>query len=210
MREAFKKRGYHLEKALFTKTEYRDILKGIKEEDYLAKPTWSKSCAVVMPSWAALARNDRLANRVAAILGDDVVLWGASLIERVPGQQHLWHNDLESSGKEGFVSVWMGLEKTDATTSLKFVDGSHLSPQLLRQFAVDEEIALEKITDNKVTEWANTFQRDSHINSLNTSDGDTVFFDGRLWHGSSNQSHLKKRVAIRQGGYTGTHTSIAA
>jgi len=67
MREAFKKRGYHLEKALFTKTECRDILKGIKEADYLAKPTWSKSCAVVMPSWAALARNDRLANRVAAI-----------------------------------------------------------------------------------------------------------------------------------------------
>ena len=196
MRETFKNTGYHLDKALFTKTECREILKGIKEEDYLAKPTWSKSCAVVMPSWAALARNDRIVNRVAEILGDDVVLWGASLVERVPGQLHQWHNDLESSGKEGFVSVWMGLDKTDASTSLKIVNGSHESPQLLKQFAVDEGISSEEINDEKIIEWATTFQENSHINFLDTCDGDALFFDGRLWHGSSNQSHLKKRVAI--------------
>ncbi len=196
MKEQFQKSGFLIEKALFSKRECKDILEGIRAEDYLTTPYWSKSCAVAIPSWAAIAKNDRFVDRVEALIGENVILWGAKLIERIPGQDHQWHNDLESAGSDGFVSIWMGVENTEPITSLKVLPGSHLAPQLLVQYAIDQGIAAEDITDAHLVEWANNFQTDSEVEYLKTYNGDALIFDGRLWHGSNNTTHLKKRSAL--------------
>lgn len=196
MKEQFQKSGFLIEKALFSKQECKDILEGIRTEDYLTTPSWSKSSAVAIPSWAAIAKNDRFVDRIETLIGENVILWGAKLAERVPGQAHQWHNDLESAGSDGFVSVWMGVENTEPVTSLKVIPGSHRAPQLLVQYAVDQGIAVDDITDEHIQEWARTFEADSEVNYLETNNGDALFFDGRLWHGSNNTTHLKKRTAL--------------
>ena len=42
----------------------------------------------------------------------------------------------------------------------------------------------------------NEIQADSRIELLDTENGDALFFDGRLWHGSNNTSNTKRRIAI--------------
>ena len=151
-------------------------------------PIWMQGNAAIFPVWASIARNDRIVDKVSELIGEDVILWGASLIERVPSQIHAWHNDLESNKQDGFVSVWMGLTKTHLETSLKVIPGSHLIEKPIRQFATEEGVKFKKIQDENVAEWSRTAIADSHIEALDTGNGDALFFDGRLWHGSDNRS----------------------
>ena len=47
--------------------------------------------------------------RLKPLLGDDIILWGASVMIRKAGDVHDWHTDIESSARDGrFVSVWVG------------------------------------------------------------------------------------------------------
>lgn len=196
MKDTFEANGYHLDRGLFSSGECKRILHGIRSEAHLTPFIWEKGCAATIPSWAALARNDRLVDTVAELIGKDVILWGANLVVRFPNQVHHWHNDLESCGSPGFVSVWMGLRKTDADTSLKVIPGSHQFEKLLYQFASEQNVAREAIGDEKALEWSKTCQPDSHIEYLDTGDGDALLFDGRLWHGSNNRSRFKERIAV--------------
>ncbi|MCZ6671464.1 MAG: cupin domain-containing protein [Verrucomicrobia bacterium] len=157
---------------------------------------WEKGCAITNPAWAALARNDRLVDIVSELIGEHVILWGSSLLIRVPNQVHQWHDDLESANGDGFVTLWMGLEKTDPDTSLKLVPGSHRFNKLLYQLAKEKGVLRQNIDDEKIIEWSNLFQPGSDIENLDTYDGDALFIDGRLWHGSTNRSKVKKRIAV--------------
>jgi mannose-6-phosphate isomerase-like protein (cupin superfamily) len=125
-----------------------------------------------------------------------VILWGACLIQRGPHQVHHWHNDLESFSDRNYVSIWIGLKKTDSDTSLKVIPGSHLIPKPIRQFAHEEGVSAQDIQDDKVTQWSKEHLADSRIDHLDTMNGDALIFDGRLWHGSSNRSRFKKRYAL--------------
>lgn len=196
MKQAFDKRGYHLERAAFSESECNYILKGIRSEEHKAPMVWEKGCAITNPAWSVLAKQDRLVNIVSQLMGEDIILWGASLIIRVPHQVHQWHDDMESSGGEGYISIWMGLKETDKDTSLSLIPGSHKFNTLLFQLAKEYGVPRQHIDDDRVLEWANRFQPDTEIESLATYNGDAVFFDGRLWHGSKNRSSTKKRMAV--------------
>ncbi|MDA9763950.1 cupin domain-containing protein [Opitutales bacterium] len=116
---------------------------------------------------------------------------------RLPQQIHQWHDDIESSTSgEGFISIWMGLEDTNKDTSLKVVPGSHKFNRLLFQIAKEKGVPWTSIEDEIVIEWSNELQGDSRIEYLDTTDGDALIFDGRLWHGSRNTSTNKRRLAV--------------
>ena len=196
MKETFEKLGYRIEQGLFSRVECRKIFRSIRSEEHRPPLVWEKGCAITNPAWAALARNDRLVDIVSELIGQNVILWGANLVVRVPNQNHAWHDDLESSDGEGFVSIWMGLENTVPETSLKLIPGSHKFNKLLFQLAKEKQVLRQDIDDRKIVEWSREFQPDSEIENLNTRDGDALFFDGRLWHGSKNSSKGKKRIAV--------------
>ena len=113
---------------------------------------WPKCLAITRPAYAMLAKNDRLVDIVSELLGEDVTLWGAVMIARTPNQVHQWHDDIESSSGDGFVSIWMGLKNTDGETSLKIVPGSHNFNQLLFQLAKDRGVTRADIEDEVVLE----------------------------------------------------------
>lgn len=185
-----------MDRGLFSRAECRKLLGDIRSDEQIPPLVWPKGCATTSPAWANLARQDRIVEIVVQLLGPDVILWGASLVIRSPGQIHQWHNDLESSTGEGFISVWMGLTNTDRETSLRLVPKSHLSNILLFQLAKNHGVLRHAIEDKNVIEWARAHDPDAAIQTLDTRDGDALFFDGRLWHGSQNGSRFKKRVAV--------------
>src|SRR5262245_9917293 len=87
---------------------------------------WWKGYAICDRFIYDIATRPALLDVLKRILGPELVLWGASLIERNPGQVHIWHTDIESSdGSGGFASVWVGLENTSAGSSLQLISGSH-------------------------------------------------------------------------------------
>ncbi|MCB1120466.1 MAG: cupin domain-containing protein, partial [Verrucomicrobiae bacterium] len=116
---------------------------------------------------------------------------------RIPGQIHQWHDDIESCTQgEGFVSLWLGLENTTTETSLKIIPGSHQYNRLLFDIAQNKGVNARAIEDEKVEAWTRELNPESGIKLLDTADGDALFFDGRLWHGSKNTSVGKKRTAV--------------
>src|SRR5690606_21956637 len=56
---------------------------------------WSKGRAVHERFLYDLATRPALLDRLGELLGEDVVLWGASPVLRKPGQVHPWHSDIE-------------------------------------------------------------------------------------------------------------------
>lgn len=197
MQEAFKKEGYHIERGLFSKAECKQILRGIESVGHQTAPDWDKGWPTTCQAWASLVKHDRIVDIVSELMGENVLLWGATRLIRIPGQIHQWHDDIESSTQgEGFVSLWLGLEDTSIETSLKVVPGSHRFNRLLFDMAKENGVNPRAIEDAEVEAWSRELNPESGIKLMDTSDGDALFFDGRLWHGSKNTSTGKRRIAV--------------
>lgn len=160
-------------------------------------PVWIKGRAAGDPILARIAAHPVLMSLLTPLLGEDIVLWGASLVRKSAGKGHPWHSDIESSRPEGgFVSAWLGLQNVTAASSLRFIAGSHLTGKTVQQFRVAEETPRGEVTDAMVIHWARDFNPDARLVELPASDGDLILFDGRIWHGSLNRFEEGERLAL--------------
>jgi mannose-6-phosphate isomerase-like protein (cupin superfamily) len=126
---------------------------------------------------------------VVKILGENVVLWGVSAVTREPGRSHPWHSDIESSAQGGgFVSVWIGIENTSRDSSLGLLPGSHRYGQTVQEARVARGIHREDGTAASILEIARLHDAGAQVLVPDMNDGEAVFFDGRLWHGTDNSS----------------------
>jgi mannose-6-phosphate isomerase-like protein (cupin superfamily) len=126
-----------------------------------------------------------------------VVLWGASLVHRVPGEVHPWHSDIESSAPAArTVSVWIGLQGTCAETSLKMAPGSHELGFTVQEKAAQRGKRRHEIQDDDIAAWAKECGATEEPHLVPMQDGEALFFDGRSWHGSNNLSPHLSRTAI--------------
>lgn len=87
---------------------------------------------MVVPEMDALMRDPRILDPVSAILGPDLLLWGANFFIKEPGTGDYvsWHQDLNYWGLDGEheVTAWVAL--SDATVesgAMRFIPGSHRS-----------------------------------------------------------------------------------
>lgn len=153
---------------------------------------WFKSLHLLMPSVRKLAYHPKLITLITQILGDNVILWGSQIIQKAPGDDHKWHVDVETF-KWPSVNVWIGLENTNENASLKIISKSHTfnhTPQML----CDEE-GLNLIDDGKIIKAALRLNNGAKLFVPNCKNGQAVFFYGKAWHGSFNQTN-KLRTAI--------------
>lgn len=166
----------------------------------LGKQLWLRS---------RLVRNVALKPRVRAVLarlfgGEGHYLWGAQLLDRTPGQVHAWHSDLETWREEGgFVSLWIGVSGTSVETSLSAISGSHRMPRPVQadwdygdgaRTAPGGEALLAAVRERRP---------DAEVARIACSDGEGIFFDGRLWHGTFNSSDRPRRALLLQYGRRG-------
>lgn len=188
--------GYVGPTRIFSPRECRAILQRLERPSGGPLRDWQKSWGAVSPEYFGIAADDRILDLVGSLIGEDVMLWGASIVTRRPNQVHPWHTDIESSLPDGrTVTVWIGLENTNALSSLTVVPRSHRFGATIQQ-VVQERGRAGSVTDDDVAEWARERDGRSGVVSLDTSDGEAIVFDGRLWHASHNRNQAETRRAL--------------
>lgn len=196
-RSSFAEEGFVGPVSVFTPALCQFVMKHLRLGDRPPPLDWPKGIAASDRVFYDLATDRALVALVRSLLGDDVVLWGATIVERNPGAVHHWHTDIESSAVDGrFVSVWIGLEHTARASALKLVTRSHTFGTPIQQVARENGLRRGQVLDERVAAWA----RDRHplagIAQPEVSDGDAILFDGRLWHSSHNTLTEGRRTAM--------------
>lgn len=195
--EAFRERGYAAPVRVFSPRECRRILARLRQEQPRPPLDWHKGRAATSLDHYTLATHDRILDLVATLIGEDVLLWGVSLIVQGPGGVHPWHTDIEtaSPGAET-VSVWIGLSNASARASLKVVPFSHRFGTTLQQERRERHVDRGSVSDADVVSWARQRDGRSGVVAMDAADGQAVLFDGRLWHGTHNSNRLRSRCAV--------------
>jgi len=168
---------------------------------------WDKGAAAVSRAHYEIAMLPAILDPVAELLGDEVLLWGARIVARSHDQVHHWHTDLESSDPEGrTVSVWVGLENTTAESSLLLMSHTHRLGVTVQQLQRADGSGPGATTVEELLRWAREQDRRSDVIRSGMTDGDALFFDGRLWHGSHNVAGRTRRALLLQ--YAAPETEI--
>lgn len=160
---------------------------------------WHKGHGATSWAFYDLARQPAIVERVSSVIGDDVMLWGASIQTRAPGAIHPWHTDIEISATRGrSVSVWIGLEHTAAGSSLSVVPYSHRFGVTVQETAHRAGKRRSEMRNEDVSRWAAEYDPRSGIVRVEMTDGEAVFLDGALWHGSHNLTGNTRRALLLQ------------
>ena len=198
IREQFVEHGYAGPTRVLSALECGQFLSAVAGDD--RQPLdWNKCWAVISRPFYEIGTHPVIMELVTSVLGEDVMLWGASIQERAAVSAHPWHTDIESSAAAGkTVSVWIGLENTHRNSSLRVAAYSHrfgVSVQELRQ---QTGIHREETTDEDIIRWALERDSRSHVVQPDLGDGVAIFFDGALWHCSHNRSGAARRALLLQ------------
>lgn len=190
-----RKKGFYSPVHLFTRKECEELIKNLENTP---KPyNWEKGYAVNSKAFYEIANNEKIVDIVSSVIGQDILLWGASTITRKPGQEHPWHCDIETSasppGKT--LSVWIGLSNT-RKSSLKLISHSHKFSKIFQQTAYEHGKSRGQSTDADVIEWARNEKNESRLVFTDIINGQAIFFDGKLWHSSFNRNILGTRKAV--------------
>ena len=193
---AFARDGFLGPLRIFTAAECRRIAAYLHAQDHPAPADWDKGRAVHERLLFDLAIHPSLLPLVTALLGEDVVLWGASAVIRGPGVRHSWHTDIESSDPEGgFVTAWIGIEGTRRESALQMISRSHCLGQTVQESRLERGLARDLASPEAMLEAARERDPQASLVQPDMADGDVLLFDGRLWHGSNN-SRRRPRLAL--------------
>lgn len=181
---------------VFSKRECAWIL-GQLQNDQNEPADWFKGRAVTSRAFYNVAVDWRILSHVFAVLGKDVILWGATLVNREPGQVHPWHSDIENSAPSAnTVSVWIGLRGTQPETSLMMAPGSHRFGITLQEVAFQKGKRRSELCDADAAAWSRERGAMEDPRLVPMQDGEALFFDGKTWHGSNNRSPELARTAL--------------
>lgn len=196
--QALEVAGYAGPVGVFDAEECARILSSLRAEAGRPK-TWSKGWAAASPAFHRVATDPRILELIRPALGDDIVLWGASLIVKAESDVHPFHTDVESMAPEGgFVTVWIGLENTDRSSGLKFVPGSHRYGVTIQELNHHAGIARGQSTDETTLAAARQHDAAAEIVQPEVHDGQALVFDGRVWHGSHNKTKSVRTALLIQ------------
>ncbi|MFK7966608.1 MAG: cupin domain-containing protein [Burkholderiaceae bacterium] len=192
----FQKNGYIGPIDLLNQTTCRRVTEQLKRQPIRAAE-WDKGCAVYSRTVYEMACLPQILSLLSHLISGPIMLWGASLVLRVPGQRHDWHTDIETGQNDGqTVSVWIGLEGTNRGSGLQLMAGSHLFGQPIQAEANRLGVSLSDACQADIEDWAKTYSPEARIRQPDITDGQAIVFDGRLWHGSVNHNAYFSRRAL--------------
>lgn len=194
-RTSFEQRGFVGPISIFDLRECRRLRNLLK---FLPTPAiWSKGHAASSRLMYILASRRSILDRVALLLGNDFMLWGARVAHRKPGQAHPWHTDIETATEHArSVTVWIGLKNTNQQSSLQLIAGSHRFGHCFQESAKEKGKTRGQATTQDVIHWAKQRNPSSQLSQPEITDGHALFFDGRIWHGSINTNSHDTRTAL--------------
>jgi len=160
---------------------------------------WDKGHAASSRAFYEISTHPAIIEVVATLLGEDVMLWGASIQSRAPSAIHPWHSDIESLAPSGkTVSVWMGIEHTNRDSSMLIIPYSHRFSVTVQEVRHQLGKGRDETTNEDIVQWAWARDMRSHLVRLEMTDGEALFFDGRLWHCSHNLSRKTRQALLLQ------------
>lgn len=160
---------------------------------------WSKGHGASSRIFYELASHPTIVAIVTALLGGDVMLWGASIESRRAGEVHPWHTDIESAASEGTaLSVWIGLQHTSRDSALTLVPYSHRFGATVQEVRHRHGKRRADATADDIAGWAHHLSPRASVLQPDMVDGEALVFDGRLWHGSFNGSGRTRRAVLLQ------------
>jgi mannose-6-phosphate isomerase-like protein (cupin superfamily) len=131
------------------------------------------------------------------LLGEEIVLWGASIIRRKPGTSHPWHTDIESAAPDArVISVWIGIQNTSRESGLLFIAGSQHFGRPVQEMLAGLGEHRNTIPDARVLKIARSIDPAATIVQPHVQDGAAVLFDGRIWHSGRHESARETRTAL--------------
>lgn len=175
----------------------RRLIKHIKSDALCQPLTWYKGLAAADPEIRKVGQSPALVNPVRHLLGSDIVLWGANIIRRKPGQRHPWHCDMESHHPGGgFVTAWLALEHVTPQSSPIFITRTHLNAKPVQQVRHENGIERDKLDDDSILKLARLSDPASRLATPAVRKGQAILFDGRIWHATHNTQRDRIRLAL--------------
>jgi mannose-6-phosphate isomerase-like protein (cupin superfamily) len=160
---------------------------------------WFKGHAASSRAFYEIGTNPTILYVVKSFLGDEVMLWGAHVINQAPNGRHPWHTDIETSASPGnAVTVWIGLENSKPETGLTVVSRSHHYGRSFQEVGRQHGKSRGKSSNRDVENWATSINPESTLVRPVIPDGQALFFDGRIWHCSQNLSNEARRALVLQ------------
>ena len=209
MREFFDQHGYYGPVRVLTEDQCRLVLRHHRQGLRQPAADWPKDLGLVDPFFYALSRRPQIISMLREVLGEDVVLWGASIIERSPGQKHPFHTDIESSAPEGgCVSIWIGLENTAQESALAVISQSQRVGRTIQQEIHDRGAARDRVQGETALAWARESVPEARLVQPAMGNGEAILFDGRLWHGSDNKGGHARSALLLQYARVGVEVPI--
>jgi quercetin dioxygenase-like cupin family protein len=193
----FADRGFLSPILIFSASECARIKGQLHSPMRPAPATWEKGRAASDYLFFSLGSRPALVAQLVPLLGEDIILWGACVVQRSPGQVHPWHTDIESSDSAGgFVSAWIGIENTSRESGLQLIPGSHLYGMPIQRAAAEHGVSRGDRTADAALRVAHSFDPHALLEQPSVRDGEALIFDGRLWHGSHNLRDEGTRTAL--------------
>jgi len=199
MQSKFEQQGFVGPVRVLSSADCRRFIRSATSEHQPPPLDWTKGQAATSRPFYEICTHPQILDVVSNLLGGDVLLWGATLIERAPGAVHPWHTDMETAHpKCRGVSVWIGLDRTAAESSLQVLPGSHRFGPTLQEIRRAEGLQRHESTSDIVENWARRYAPDAAVFKPTMSDGDAIFFDGRLWHHTDNRTSQTRCALLLQ------------
>jgi Phytanoyl-CoA dioxygenase (PhyH) len=155
---------------------------------FIKKP-WIKSMHVLIPEYRKIVSRPFIVEKIAALLGQDLIAWGTMTTQRSPGQKHRWHVDIEHHHWKG-VSAFLGLKGTSKLTSLSVITGSQNLGTMPQSLNID--------ANHSVLAYCRQTIPDAELVTVDVNEGEFFLFDGLVWHASENKSDEQRLAMIIQ------------
>jgi mannose-6-phosphate isomerase-like protein (cupin superfamily) len=195
-RTVFESQGFLGPLPLLTEQQCQLLIRHINRGEDVPPAVWDKGRAITDYLFYDIATQPHLVGLLRLLLGENIILWGASIHSRAPRQIHPWHTDIETSRADmRSVSVWIGIENTTQESSLHLIRGSHRLGFTLQEVMKQRGLRRGEATAQMVEVWAKERDPAARLVNPNMVDGEAIICDGRLWHGTENGT-TNRRTAI--------------
>jgi ectoine hydroxylase-related dioxygenase (phytanoyl-CoA dioxygenase family) len=138
-----------------------------------------------------LASHPAIIERIAGLLGPDVVVWTTNFWLKDPGDPEIpWHQDINFWPIEPPVNVsaWVAIDEVTAENAcVQIISGSHR--QFLQHSRAPDEMAIAEMVD------PNAYDGGRAVN-MELKPGEFFLFSERLLHRSSKNTSQKRRLGI--------------
>jgi len=159
---------------------------------YYQSQRWFQSLHALSPRLLDVGRHPAVVERIAQLLGDDLMLWATICFAQDPHARLHWHSDNEFHHVRG-LSAWIAISDVTPQNSLKLLPGSHRLPTRPEDYlSVGDETMDSLRDDERALAIARQWQPSAQFIRPEMHDGQFILFDGTVWHASDNPGWVRR------------------